>query len=131
MILAIVEARNVAELATARLDEGLAILYRDLFERFETVGREAGADNVEPLESGEGFQFESKVVGGRVPKEYIPSVEKGFKVMMEEGPLCGFPLLDFKMTLTDGGFLLVYFSQMPFDTSANAAFRHNMPNAWP
>ncbi len=86
---------------------------------------------IEPLEAGEGFVFESKVVGGRVPKEYIPSVEKGFKTMKDKGPLCGFPLLDFKLTLTDGGFHAVDSSQMAFEAASRAAFRQSMPKAGP
>jgi elongation factor G len=86
---------------------------------------------IEPAEPGEGFVFDSKITGGNIPKEYIPSVEKGFKTMMEEGPLCGFPLLDFKLTLTDGGFHAVDSSQMAFETAARAAFRQTMPKAGP
>lgn len=86
---------------------------------------------IEPLETGEGFIFESSVVGGRVPKEFIPSVEKGFKVMLDKGPLCGFPLLDVKVTLKDGGFHAVDSSQMAFETAAKAAYRQSMPKAGP
>jgi len=86
---------------------------------------------IEPTEPGEGFVFESKIVGGKIPKEFIPAVEKGFKVMKEEGPLCGFPLLDFKVTLNDGGFHAVDSSQMAFETAARAAFRQSMPKAGP
>ncbi|HOY83586.1 MAG TPA: elongation factor G, partial [Rhodoglobus sp.] len=59
---------------------------------------------VEPLEAGSGFVFESSIVGGTVPKEFIPAVEKGFESMLDKGPLLGFPLVDCKVTLTDGGF---------------------------
>jgi elongation factor G len=86
---------------------------------------------IEPLESGSGFVFESKIVGGSIPKEFIPSVEKGFKMMMEKGPLVGFPLLDFKMTLTDGAFHSVDSSQMAFEAASKAAFRQSMPKAGP
>ncbi|MGB0678228.1 MAG: elongation factor G, partial [Polyangiales bacterium] len=86
---------------------------------------------IEPGELGSGFVFESKVVGGRVPKEFIPSVEKGFKVMKEKGPLCGFPLLDFKVILTDGAFHAVDSSQIAFETAAKAAYRQSMPKASP
>ena len=86
---------------------------------------------IEPLEAGSGFVFESKVVGGNVPKEYIPSVEKGFMQMKDKGPLCGFPLLDFKMTLLDGGFHAVDSSQMAFEAASRAAFRQTMPKAGP
>ncbi|MGF1465615.1 MAG: elongation factor G [Sandaracinaceae bacterium] len=86
---------------------------------------------IEPLDSGEGFQFESKVVGGSVPKEYIPSVEKGFSQMMEKGPLAGFPLVDFKVILNDGGFHAVDSSQIAFETASKAAYRQTMPKAGP
>ena len=86
---------------------------------------------VEPLEPGTGFVFESKIVGGSVPKEYIPAVEKGFKLMMEKGPLCGFPMLDFKVTLSDGNFHPVDSSAVAFETAAKAAYRQSMPKAGP
>ncbi|MEM6959383.1 MAG: elongation factor G, partial [Myxococcota bacterium] len=86
---------------------------------------------VEPGESGEGFVFESKIVGGNVPKEYIPSVEKGFKMLMDKGPLLGFPLLDFKVTLKDGGFHAVDSSQMAFEAAAKAAYRQTLPKCKP
>jgi len=86
---------------------------------------------IEPLESGEGFVFESAITGGRVPKEFIPSVEKGFKVSIDKGPLLGFPILDFKLTLTDGGFHAVDSSQMAFEAASKAAYRQSMPKAGP
>ncbi|MDH5491985.1 MAG: elongation factor G [Myxococcales bacterium] len=86
---------------------------------------------IEPGEPGSGFVFESKVVGGNVPKEFIPSVEKGFRVMKDKGPLVGFPLLDFKLTLTDGGFHAVDSSQIAFEAASKAAYRQSMPKAGP
>jgi elongation factor G len=86
---------------------------------------------IEPGEPGTGFVFESTVTGGNVPKDYIPSVQKGFEVMKDKGPLAGFPLLDFKMVLRDGGFHAVDSSQMAFETAAKAAFRQSMPKAGP
>jgi elongation factor G len=86
---------------------------------------------VEPQPAGTGFVFESAIVGGNVPKEFIPAVEKGFESMMNKGPLCGFPLLDVKFTLTDGGFHAVDSSQMAFEIAAKAAFRQTMPKAGP
>jgi len=86
---------------------------------------------IEPAEPGEGFVFESNITGGNVPREFIPAVEKGFKMMMETGPLCGFPLLDFKVSLNDGGYHPVDSSQMAFETAAKAAFRQSMPKAGP
>jgi elongation factor G len=86
---------------------------------------------VEPLEPGSGFVFESAIVGGSVPKEFIPAVEKGFKTMIDKGPLCGFPLLDFKVTLTDGGYHAVDSSQMAFEVAAKAAYRQTLPKCGP
>lgn len=86
---------------------------------------------IEPQEPGTGYVFESKIVGGNIPKEYIPSVQKGFAMMMEKGPLCGFPLLDFKVTLTDGGFHAVDSSAMAFEIASKAAYRQTMPKAGP
>ena len=59
---------------------------------------------IEPNEQGKGFEFENKVVGGNVPKEYIPGVAKGVQSVVESGVLAGFPMLDFKVTLTDGAY---------------------------
>ena len=84
---------------------------------------------VEPLEPGEGFQFESKVVGGNVPKEFWPAVEKGFKLSMERGVLAGFPCLDFKVTLKDGAFHAVDSSAVAYEIAAKAAYRQTMPKA--
>ena len=83
----------------------------------------------EPLEKGEGVIFESKIVGGRVPKEYIPGVEKGIKLSTETGFLAGFPVIDFKCTLVDGAFHDVDSSVMAFEIAARAAFREAMPKA--
>ncbi len=77
----------------------------------------------EPLESGEGFVFESKIVGGAVPKEYIPGVEKGLESAKENGLLAGYPVTDFKATLTDGAFHDVDSSVLAFEIAARAAFR--------
>ena len=83
----------------------------------------------EPLEKGKGVIFESKIVGGRVPKEYIPGVEKGIKLSTETGFLAGFPVIDFKCTLVDGAFHDVDSSVMAFEIAARAAFREAMPKA--
>ncbi len=86
---------------------------------------------IEPLEPGDGFIFESKVVGGNVPKEYIPAVEKGFKTSIHKGPLAGYPCLDFKVTLVDGGFHAVDSSALAFEIAAKAAYRQTMLKAGP
>jgi elongation factor G len=86
---------------------------------------------IEPTDTGTGFEFVSKITGGAIPKEFIPAVEKGFKVMLDTGPLCGFPVVDFKVTLVDGGFHAVDSSQVAFETAAKAAYRQTMPKAGP
>ncbi len=87
--------------------------------------------SVEPLEPGTGFQFESKVVGGNVPREYWPAVEKGFKASLDRGVLAGYPCLDFKVTLSDGAFHAVDSSAMAFEIAARAAYRQTVPKAAP
>ena len=77
----------------------------------------------EPLEPGSGFVFENEVVGGAVPKEFIPAVEKGLKTQKESGLLAGFPVIDFKATLYDGGFHDVDSSVLAFEIASRAAFR--------
>ena len=86
---------------------------------------------IEPLEAGSGFVFESGVVGGNVPKEFIPAVEKGFKTSIHKGPLAGYPCLDFKVTLKDGGFHAVDSSSIAFEIAAKAAYRQTMQKCAP
>ena len=78
---------------------------------------------VEPAASGEGFEFESKIVGGNVPKEYIPGVQKGVQSVLDNGVLAGFPMLDLKVTLIDGAYHDVDSSVMAFEIAGRAAFR--------
>jgi len=85
----------------------------------------------EPLESGSGVQFESKVVGGNVPREYIPGVEKGLMGASKTGVLAGFPMTDMKMTLYDGDSHDVDSSVMAFEIAARAAFREGAAKASP
>ncbi|MCB1720257.1 MAG: elongation factor G [Alphaproteobacteria bacterium] len=85
----------------------------------------------EPAEAGEGFSFESKVVGGNVPKEYIPGVEKGLQMAKETGIIAGFPVVDFKATLVDGAYHDVDSSVMAFEIAAKAAFKEAMQKAGP
>jgi len=84
-----------------------------------------------PLEPGEGFLFENKVVGGSVPKEYVPGVEKGLKSARETGVLAGFPLIDFKATLVDGASHDVDSSVLAFEIATRAAFREGIAKAGP
>jgi elongation factor G len=86
---------------------------------------------IEPGEPGSGFVFESKVTGGNVPREFWPAVEKGFRSMIGEGVLAGFPCLDFKVTLLDGGFHAVDSSAVAFEIAAKSAFRQSIPKAGP
>jgi len=78
---------------------------------------------VEPNEVGKGYQFESKIVGGAVPKEYIPGVEKGLESVMNSGPLAGFPVVDVKVQLIDGAYHDVDSSALAFEIASRAAFR--------
>ena len=78
---------------------------------------------VEPNEPGKGFEFESKVVGGTVPKEYIPGVEKGLESVLGSGVLAGFPVVDLKVTLIDGAYHEVDSSALAFEIAARAALR--------
>ena len=84
---------------------------------------------LEPAETGEGYSFESKVTGGNVPREYWPAVEKGFKKQMAKGVLAGYPCVDVKVTLLDGGFHAVDSSAVAFELAANGAYRQSMPKA--
>ncbi len=86
---------------------------------------------IEPGEPGSGFVFESKVTGGNVPREFWPAVEKGFKSMIDTGVLAGFPCLDFKVTLLDGGFHAVDSSAVAFEIAAKSAYRQSIPKAGP
>jgi len=85
----------------------------------------------EPSEPGDGFEFVSKVVGGSVPREYIPGVNKGISDSRENGILAGFPVIDFKATLYDGASHDVDSSVMAFEMAARAAFREAMQKAGP
>ena len=78
---------------------------------------------VEPNESGKGYEFESRIVGGAVPKEYIPGVEKGINSVMSSGVVAGFPVVDVKVTLVDGKYHDVDSSALAFEIASRAAFR--------
>jgi elongation factor G len=115
----------------------------------ETISREANVDythkkqtggsgqfarvkiKFEPLPPGSGFEFENKVVGGNVPKEFIPGVEKGLSNSMTSGVLMGFPVTDLKATLYDGASHDVDSSVMAFEIAARAAFREGCEKAGP
>lgn len=86
---------------------------------------------IRPGEVNSGFKFVSTVVGGNVPKEFFPAIEKGFRSMMSEGPLAGYPVLDVEVDLFDGGFHAVDSSAIAFEIAAKAAYRQSMPKAGP
>ncbi|WP_299020178.1 elongation factor G [uncultured Photobacterium sp.] len=84
---------------------------------------------IKPGEPNSGFTFSSVVVGGNVPKEFWPAIEKGFAGMMDNGVLAGFPVLDVEVELFDGGFHAVDSSAVAFEIAAKGAFRQSMPKA--
>ncbi len=86
---------------------------------------------IKPGEPGSGFAFNSVVVGGNVPKEFFPAIEKGFKGMMDEGVLAGFPVLDVEVELFDGAYHAVDSSAVAFEIAAKGAFRQSIPKAGP
>ena len=86
---------------------------------------------IKPGEANTGFTFKSSVVGGNVPKEFFPAIEKGFRSMMGIGPLAGFPVLDVEVELVDGGYHAVDSSAIAFEIAAKGAFRQSMPKAGP
>jgi len=86
---------------------------------------------VEPLPSGSGFEFVDKIVGGAVPRNFIPSVEKGVRDCMKRGILAGFPVVDFKGTPYDGSFHTVDSSEMAFKIAGRKAFKLAMEQAKP
>jgi elongation factor G len=84
---------------------------------------------IQPTQPGEGYSFESKIVGGTVPKEYVPGVEKGIQSVMDSGPLAGFPVIDFKVALVDGAYHDVDSSVLAFEIAARAAMRDGLKKA--
>ncbi len=86
---------------------------------------------IEPGKPGSGFEFESKVTGGNIPKEFWPAIKGGFEKSMVKGVLAGYPCLDFKITLIDGAFHAVDSSAIAFELAAKAAYRQSFPKAGP
>ena len=84
-----------------------------------------------PLEPGAGFEFENKIVGGAIPKEYIPAIEKGVTEAMENGIVAGYPVVDFKVTVSDGSFHEVDSNEMAFKIAASMAFKDGMKQGSP
>ena len=86
---------------------------------------------IEPNEVGKGFEFESKVIGGSVPKEYLPGVEKGLNSVITSGPIAGFPVVDVKVQLIDGAYHEVDSSAIAFEIASRAALREGLQKANP
>lgn len=86
---------------------------------------------IEPLEPGKGFEFENNIVGGTVPKEYIPAVEKGLRETVDTGVLAGYPVVDIKVSLFDGSYHEVDSSEMAFKIAASIGFKDGMRRANP
>ncbi len=84
---------------------------------------------ISPTEPGEGYSFESRIVGGSIPKEYIPGVEKGIQSVMDSGPLAGFPVIDFKVALIDGKFHDVDSSVLAFEIAGRMCMREGLKRA--
>ncbi len=85
----------------------------------------------EPGETGTGYVFENKVIGGSVPKEYVPGVDKGIRSAKDNGVIAGFPMIDFKATLIDGAYHDVDSSVLAFEIASRAAFREGIAKAGP
>ncbi|NOR34619.1 MAG: elongation factor G [Bacteroidales bacterium] len=110
------------------------VKHREVFKK-QTGGRGKFAD-IEvfigpPEEAGKGLQFVNEIRGGNIPREYIPSVEKGFKNAMFNGPLAGFPIEGLKVRLTDGSYHAVDSDQLAFEICARQAFKHAASKANP
>src|SRR5256712_11714053 len=100
----------------------------------QTGGRGQYGDvylEVEPNEPGKGFEFENKIVGGVIPKEYIPAVEKGIREALDNGVLAGYPIVDIKVRLTDGSYHEVDSSEMAFKIAASMGFKEACRRAKP
>jgi elongation factor G len=109
--------------------------HRETYKK-QTGGRGKFADiviTIEPVEDTEkeGLEFIDQIKGGNIPREFIPSVEKGFKAAMVNGPLAGYPVDSLKVTLTDGSFHAVDSDSLSFEVAAKLAFRSAMPKAQP
>ena len=86
---------------------------------------------IEPLESGEGYEFIDSIVGGAIPQEFIPAVDKGIQEQMQNGVIAGYPVVDVRVTLFDGSFHDVDSSEMAFKIAASIAFKDGTDNAEP
>lgn len=119
------------------------VAYRETISRSENIDythkKQSGGSGqfarvkltIEPNEPGAGFEFKSSIVGGNVPKEYIPGVEKGVQSVMTSGPIAGFPMVDVKVELTDGAYHDVDSSVLAFEIASRAGFREGCRAAGP
>src|SRR5207247_3572071 len=87
--------------------------------------------NLEPMPPGEGYEFVDKIVGGKIPKEYIPSIDLGIQEAMESGVLAGYPVVDIKIELVEGSYHEVDSSEMAFKVAGSMAFKNAMQRAKP
>jgi elongation factor G len=87
--------------------------------------------NMEPAQPGEGYEFMDKIVGGKIPREYIPSVDLGIQEAMESGVLAGFPVVDVRVELVDGSYHDVDSSEIAFKVAGSMAFKAAMERAKP
>ena len=86
---------------------------------------------IEPQERGKGYEFENKTVGGTVPKEYMPAVDKGIREAMASGPMAGYPVVDIKITLVDGSYHEVDSNEMAFKIAGSMGFKEGFNKANP
>ena len=84
---------------------------------------------LEPLEAGKGYEFKNAIVGGVIPREYIPAVDKGIKEQLENGVIAGYPVVDVKVTLFDGTYHDVDSSEMAFKIAGSMAFKRRCPES--
>jgi elongation factor G len=87
--------------------------------------------NLDPMPAGDGYEFVDKIVGGKIPKEYIPSIDLGIQEAMESGVLAGYPVVDVKVTLVEGSYHEVDSSEMAFKVAGSMAFKEAMKRAKP
>src|SRR3712207_8124526 len=108
--------------------------YTTLFRSKQTGGRGQFGDariELSPLPRGSGFEFENAIVGGAIPRQFIPAVEKGIIEAMGEGTIAGYPVVDVKVRLHDGAFHTVDSSEMAFKVAGSMAFKNAVEEARP
>ena len=87
--------------------------------------------DITPQERGKGYEFENKTVGGSIPKEYVPAVDKGIREAMTSGPMAGYPVVDIKITLVDGSYHEVDSNEMAFKIAGSMGFKEGFNKANP